>query len=284
MTGFGSARRDLPDCQVVVEARAVNGRFLKTTTKLPSHLNVLEAPLEARAKARLRRGSLALSVFVARGGPEALVRVNESVVRAYQEVFARLGLVGDCIPMLPGVMGGSGSAEREEVSEALLGAVQACADEALTQLLEMRRREGQALVTVLADLCDRLDANRAQVRDRAPTVVAEYQTRSHGRLNALLSGADLPVDDAVLAREVAVFADRCDVTEEVDRLGAHLAQVRGLLEDGGEVGRTLEFLAQEMHREVNTIGSKSSDTLLSRVVVQMKADVERFKEQVANVE
>lgn len=283
MTGFGTARKETEDATVVVEVRSVNGRFLKTNFKVPTSLSGLENQLEGHVKHKLRRGTVTVNVFITASAAEALVRVNEPVVRAYQDAFKRLGLNTDCIPTLPGVIE-RGNHDRTELPFELLSAVEACTQQALEQLCEMRAREGKALMELLGDLCTRLDAGRAAVRERAPAVVLEYQHRLHARINQLLQGLEAPVDAQFLAREVAVFADRSDITEEVDRLGAHLTQVRGLLKSGGEAGRTLEFLAQEMHREVNTMGAKSADSELSRHVVQLKADVERFKEQVANVE
>lgn len=283
MTGFGTARKDTGEATVVVEVRSVNGRFLKTNFKVPASLSGLEAQLETLVKKKLRRGSVTVNVFITTLNAEQLVRINESVVRAYQATFARLGLNTDCIPTLPGVVDRANH-ERTELPFELLSVVESCTQEALEQLCVMRAREGKALVELLTDLCTRLDTECAAVRERAPAVVIEYQQRLHTRIAQLLGGVEGPVDPQFLAREVAIFADRCDITEEVDRLGAHLDQVRGLLQAGGEAGRTLEFLAQEMHREVNTMGSKSADSELSRHVVCLKSDVERFKEQVANVE
>lgn len=287
MTGFGTARCEVAGYNLVVEAKAVNGRFLKTSVKLPGFLAAQESALEAVMKAQLRRGSVTLSVFVSRlqeSGDDAVaaVQVNEAMVRGYQAVFKRLGVSTDSIPTLPGVIGQS---DRNDVPPALAEALLACAAQALEQLDAMRQREGAALAGVLRELCDQVERVRHAVRQRAPAVVGEYQQKLQQRLAALLAGVDVPVEPSVLAREVALFADRSDITEEVDRLGVHLAQVLMHLESpDGEVGRTLEFLAQEMHREVNTLGSKSADSEISQRVVQMKGDLERFKEQVANVQ
>lgn len=286
MTGFGSAQADAVGYHIVVELKSVNGRFLKISTKLPASLAFFEVELETLLKTRLRRGSVNVSVYLRDSAADALVTVNEPVVRAYQEIFARLGLAHESMAHLPGVLGPP-RGEREELPPELAPAVTACVREALENLVQMRAREGAALVTVLRDLCDSIDAARLAVRGRAPHVVADYQQRLRQRLATLLAGVDsgnIDLDPQLLAREVALFADRSDVTEEVDRLAAHLQQVRALFVQDGEAGRTLEFLAQEMHREVNTIGSKSVDAELSRWVVGLKADVERFKEQVANVE
>ena len=286
MTGFGTARCTVAGYDLVVEAKAVNGRFLKTSVKLPNFLAAQESALEGVMKAHLRRGSVTLSVFASRvqdaaADAVAAVQVNEAIVRGYQAVFKRLGVSGDSIPMLPGVIGQS---DRNDVAPALVQALLACATQALEQLDAMRQREGAALAAVLRELCAQVETTRQAVGVRAPRVLTEYQSKLQQRLAALLAGSDLPVEPAVLAREVAVFADRSDITEELDRLGVHLVQVGLHLSQAGEVGRTLEFLAQEMNREVNTLGSKSADSEISQRVVQMKGDLERFKEQVANVQ
>ena len=284
MTGFGAARCDVAGYHVVVEAKSVNGRFLKITAKMPSTMSAFESQLEARVKERIRRGSVHISIFLQRTAADALVQVNEDVIRAYQGVFTRLGLTHERFAMLPGVLGPTQTERHEPLSAELMPAISACVEEALSGLLAMRQHEGDALRAILQDLCVQIAAGAGTVRTRAPHVVTEYQHKLHGRLEMLLAGVEGSIDPQQLAREVAVYADRCDVTEEVDRLGAHLQQTTELLQEAGEIGRTLEFLAQEMHREVNTIGSKSADPALSRCVIQLKSDVERFKEQVANVE
>jgi uncharacterized protein (TIGR00255 family) len=280
MTGFGAAVRENDAVAVDVELKSVNGRFLKTNVRTPASLSSREPEIEARVRAHLHRGSVTVTVHVNPRKAEAVVAVNEEVVRAYQEVFRKLGLSEERIPTLPGVLGtsaaGASPEEWDLVSRAL--------DGALEQLVIMREHEGAALGEALGALLDRVEAGAGEVRTRAPDVVREYQRKLHERLTTLLGAGALPVEPDALAREVALYADRCDVTEEVDRLDAHIAQARTVLRTGGEVGRTLEFLAQEMHREVNTIGSKSSDTEISRLVVALKTELEKLKEQVANVE
>jgi uncharacterized protein (TIGR00255 family) len=280
MTGFGSARRGNAGTEVTVEAKSVNSRFLKISVRGPSSLGARELELENLLKRDLRRGTVTLTVRVRHADPAALVAINAEVVRAYQAAFEKLGLSQEAIPTLPGVLGSAGD---ELLPDAEWELIREATSEAVQRLSAMRATEGAALARVLSDLCDRVEALRAEVRSRAPAVVQEHKHKLEQRLAALLGDAT-PVDPQLLAREVAFFADRSDVAEEVERLGAHVAQMRALVKAGGEAGRTLEFLAQEMLREANTIGSKSADRELSRAVVGLKSEIERIKEQVANIE
>jgi uncharacterized protein (TIGR00255 family) len=281
MTGFGAARVESKDASVHAEVRSVNGRFLKVSMRLPARLASREHEMEALVRHSLRRGSVTLKVTMRHNDPQMVVAVNEEVVRAYQEVFRRLGIPEAPLATLPGVLGG----EPEEVNDEAFALVRQAVTRALEALGAMRGREGAALAEILGGLCDAMERLAAEVRERAPRVVGEYRARLQTRLQQLVEGfGSLPTDAAMVAREVALLAERCDVTEELDRIAGHLAQVRELLAHGDEAGRTLEFLGQELLREANTIGSKSADAQMTHLVVQLKAELERFREQLANVE
>ncbi len=279
MTGFGAARREVGGVGVTVEVKSVNGRFFKAHVRAPQSLHAHEQEIEAAVRARVRRGSVTVSIDVQERRPEARARVDEEVVRAYQEVFRRLGVPEAPLATLPGVI----VEARSEPPPELWDGVQAALREALEALVSMRKTEGGALERALSEACGRIGKHLERVRERAPTVVREYQDKLAQRLQQLVGGA-APVPPELVARELAVFADRCDITEEMDRLASHLEQARTLLAGADEAGKTLEFLIQELFREINTIGSKSADTQLSRLVIDMKTEVERLKEQVANVE
>lgn len=280
MTGFGAARRDTDALRIVIEARSVNGRFLKTNLKMPTVLNPWEGHIEQRIKQRVGRGTVSVSVSLQRTSPEAVVNVNADVVQAYQAVFRRLGVPETPLATLPGVIGGPEQAVRDDEWQTVAEAL----DSALDAMVAMREREGQDLSSALTGLCEQISQHKATIAQRAPDVVREYQHKLHERLTRLLQETDVTLDAQQLAREVAIFADRCDITEELERLEAHIGRTRELLAGGGQIGRTLEFLAQEMHREANTMGSKSADAALAHAVVALKAEIERFKEQVANIE
>ena len=247
MTGFGLGRAEATGLQVTAEIRSVNGRFLKVSIKAPSALSNRETELEALLRERLKR----------------------------------LGLPTQVIGLLPGVLD---NATSEELPESEWVAIVQAVRQALAQLAQMREREGGALAVELLAICDRLEAVRSTVLERAPVVVQEYRLKLSTRLSLLLDAGTAGVDRDLVAREVAVFADRCDVAEELMRLKAHLDQVQGLVNSGDDVGRRLDFLSQEMLREANTIGSKSADGALAHAVIELKSLIEQVKEQVANVE
>lgn len=280
MTGYGAAERSGAGVVASAEVKSINGRFLKLSLRLPASLSAKEQELEGQVRAKLRRGSATLKIELQRDSPEALVQVDEAVVRAYQTAFRRLGISEEGLAMLPGVLVGN----RGDLDDDAWAVVRSAVDAALAELVAMREREGRALAAVLGATCDRIAELAQAIRGRAPAVVLEYKDKLHARIAALVEGFGTAIDSQLLAREVAIFADRSDITEELDRMTSHVAQIRELLARGEEAGRTLEFLSQEMLREVNTTGSKSSDAELSRYVVQLKTEVERFKEQIANVE
>ena len=279
MTGFGSASGAVDDKRWSVEIKAVNGRFFKLQSKLPAIMQDREITVENKLKARLVRGSVSLSVHY--DDPRAAVSaLNETAVRAYQDAFRRLGLREEGIPSLPGVWNAAPSTLADD---ALWAHIEKTIDAATDALVAMRRREGAAMAEALRTILQRVETLHAQVAERAPVMVTDYQEKLRVRVARLLEGSDAPVDEQSLAREVAYFADRSDITEELDRLRAHIEHAHQHLNDGGEAGRQLEFLAQEMLREVNTIGSKSSDAQIAKLVLGLKGEVERIKEQVANI-
>lgn len=281
MTGFGAARREDEGMRVSTEVRTVNGRHLKISVKAPSSVRSRDVEVEGVIRKRMARGSVSVSVHVKLTDPDRLVAIDEELAAAYQKAFRRLGLNEDSIPLLAGVVGGG---EREELSDEEAAVVLATVDDAAAALVAMREREGEALRGLLVGMCDRIETLCDAVKTRAPNVAQDYKQKLHDRLARLLEGGEAGVDPQLVAREVAVFADRCDVTEEVDRIGGHLSQIRELFDAKEAAGRKLDFLGQELLRESNTIGSKSGDTEVSRLVIEMKSLVEQFKEQAANVE
>ena len=281
MTGYGSARVEGEGVVADVEVRTVNARFSKVSIKAPQSLGAYESDLESQVLKAVKRGNAALSVSLRGRGAATPVTINEEVVLAYQAVFRRLGLPEAGITQLPGVIVSNAP---ERASEDEIGAVREALKKALDQLVAMRAREGGALADVLVKSIATLAGLREQVAARIPIVVEQQRARLKERVDTLLAGSGTTLDPQTLAREVAVLADRSDVTEELDRLASHFKQARELFTSGEPIGRTLDFVAQEMLREVNTIGSKSVDSELARLVIDMKSEVERFKEQVANVE
>jgi uncharacterized protein (TIGR00255 family) len=280
MTGFGAVTTQRPPWLVHVEIRTANGRHFKVTLRTPPILRAVERDLEKLIQTRLARGTAQVDVQIDGDDPTWAAPVNEELVRSYQAAFRRLGLNETVIPLLPGVV----AEKNEKVDEVVLAAVTQGIESALDDVAAMRRREGEAIATALNAGLERLASLLQFARGRAPKAAVECQRRLTERLAKLLNAAADQVDPVLIAREVAVLADRADVTEEVERLASHVAQMRTLIAGDEPAGRTLDFLTQEMLREANTLAAKSTDLELSRTAVELKAEIERLREQVANVE
>ncbi|MBK8975543.1 MAG: YicC family protein [Planctomycetes bacterium] len=290
MTGSGWARGSTSIGEVTVEVRSVNGRGLQVKTRFPGALQPFEREVERRVRARLSRGSVAVVAAVGRGGSalDAVLDVERFVATAarLEELAARCGLadvtIGDVLAV-PGVLRTAQDLP-EELGDALHADLADLLDTALDALIEEREVEGERTATAIASYLDGLDALRGEVEQRAPQVAADYRQRLLARVNEFLDDRGATLEDRDVVREVALFADRVDVSEELQRLRSHTARLRDTLEAGGEVGRGMEFLLQEVLREVNTIGSKSPDVAVSHAVVDMKSLVDKLKEQAANLE
>ncbi len=284
MTGFGAARRETPGAVAQVETRSVNNRHLTVAIRAPSGFDARQSELEAFVRSRLQRGSVSVTISVKARRDVAPGRINAAVVEDYARQLAAAGLPTSPVVIaqllrLPGVV--------EEAPPAALGdeefaLVRDAVDAALAALVEMREREGAALAADLEGGIAEIERLAGAVRARVPEVLKAAHERLKERLAVLIADAAVPED--LVAREIAVLADRSDVAEEIARLASHVAQWRDALREGGPIGRRLDFLAQELGREANTVGSKSQDSELARAVVDMKVAIERLKEQAANVE
>ena len=290
MTGFGSASAEFDGARCTVEVRSVNNRFYKSSMRLTSQLESLEPDIDAAVMRRLVRGSVTIAVRWTEVASRSVARINVAALEAYihQLSGARLhGLgkdlrVADLLP-LPGVIVDD---RAESMAEAARPPVMRLVEQACDALLEMRRREGEALRALLAGFGDQVESRLAEIRVRAPEVTVGYQDRLRQRLATALKDLGVTVSDADLVREVAIFAERSDIAEEVARLSGHVAQFRSVIDASNPqpAGRTLDFLAQEMLREANTIASKSGDVEISRRVVEIKTAIDRIKEQAQNAE
>ncbi len=287
MTGFGAGRGVAGGEEIDVEVKSVNHKYCEVKVRLPRELAVLELEVTRTVKDRLARGGVEVMARRAGGGACPAPRVDLALAEAYARAFAelrdRLGLAGAVT--LADVAGAEGVVrldERQVDLEAARGALAAGLARALDALVAMRRREGEALACDLEGRLAVVEALASRVTEVAPRVVEHHRARLAERIEELTRG--IPLDPARLAQEVALFADRADVTEEITRLRSHVAQARALLSGGDPAGRKLDFLVQEMHREANTIGSKSQNVDAAGIVVALKAEIERMREQVQNVE
>lgn len=289
MTGYGEAQRESEGHLFHFELRSVNNRYLKTSIRLPEDYAFLEPELEALLRRRLSRGSVTGRLYVRDASADAAHDINVAAIRRYVTQL-RLALADDAavsldlatLAQLPGVC--QPREMTDEQRERTWQLVAELTGQALERLGEMRRREGTALAEDLRKNCATIRARVDAIRALAPRVVADYRDRLLARVRTLVaeSGVTLAAED--LIREVAVYADRSDISEELSRLGSHLDQFDACLNDPEPAGRKLEFIAQEMLREANTMGSKAGDAEIARHTIDVKSAVDRIKEQVANVE
>jgi len=284
MTGYGTAERTTDAVRVVVEVRSVNNRYFKANLRLPEGLGGLEARIERLLRERISRGTVTVNVTVEPRGSAARVPINTDLLEAYRRDLepSAPAVSDDALLALPGVVGEEEG--RLTGIENLPEEVEAAVREGLEQLNRMRDAEGRATADDMAAVLDGIDRHAAAIGQRAPQVVEEYRRRLQERVQTMLEGMEIAPDDQTLARELAFFAERADVNEELARLASHVQQFRELFEATGPAGRRAEFIAQEMYREVNTIGSKANDAAVAREAVEIKVGVDRLREQAQNIE
>lgn len=290
MTGFGDATAHEGNVAYSVEIRSVNNKFLKTTIRVPERLASLEPELEQQIRAAVSRGSVTLTVSCSESGEAAAHTVNAAALKKYAEQIA--GAVGVEVSSLnladlvslPGVLQPPG--DEEQRLHKARKAVRPLVELAVAHLVQMRTREGVALRDDLLGHLDFIGQRLERLTEIAPRVVVEYERRLKSRMEALLEDADMQTDPGVLVREIAVYTEKTDIAEELARLGEHLKHFRDMLESSEDrpLGRTMDFLSQELLREANTIASKSPDAEMSRLIVEIKGAIDRIKEQVQNAE
>ncbi|MEI6645173.1 MAG: YicC/YloC family endoribonuclease [bacterium] len=291
MTGFGRGEISENGMKVVVELSTVNRKQFDCNISMPRELGCLEAKLHTLIHAEVSRGYVKGNVTLkAVQGGEGMRLLNMELLKAQvaelREAARQLNVIDDlstsALLQLPDAMSNAVLFEHPEVIWQL---IEQATKQALKQLGQMRAREGAALEADLRKRFLELKVLSEAIVPRAAAVPKQYQATLEKRLADLLSdGSKGIVDSALLAREVAIFADRCDVSEELTRLASHFAQVVKVLEDDQASGRTLDFLCQEMFREINTTGSKANDAEMTRLVIMFKAGLEAAREQVQNVE
>lgn len=297
MTGFGAAAVTEGDVSARVEVRSVNHRHLQVKSRLPSEHALLEGDVENAVRGRLERGAVTVSVSLERARGAAPAAIDVAMAKRYKaeiESLAReLGLDEDVsvetLLALPGVIStASDDQDREREAKLVLKALGRAVDE----LVAMREREGAHLLADLKKNAAGIAKVRQKLEKRMPKAVSEQHEKLKERLEELLgasgkqsaSGRSISIGDADLAREIALLADKMDVSEEFTRLSSHLSQLEKMLASGKSIGRQLDFLVQEFLREANTIGSKCNDAEAAHAVVELKTLIERLREQVQNVE
>jgi len=288
MTGYGGAKGEVKNILVSAELKSVNNRHLDTSVRLPKSCLFAEESVRNAVKDAISRGKVDVFISVDTSqADEVSIVVNEPLaaayVRAAHEVFDKFGVTDDMtasrLLRMPEVI----STERSDTDkDDVLEAIGTVLGVALAQFDEMRTREGDKLNADILDKLANIERMVGWVEARSPETVKEYREKLLARMTEVLGEAG--VDEARILQEAAIYADKIAVDEETVRLRSHIAQFRLMLEGGSPVGRKLDFLVQEMNREINTTGSKCSDSEIANTVIAMKAELEKIREQIQNIE
>jgi len=288
MTGFGGGDLTTAAGRYTVEARSLNHRFLEVVVRLPRDLSSLEDRIRTLVQRRILRGRVEIAIIRENYGKRArTVKIDVDLAKTFtsalNDLKQALELPGIAdLSMLVGLPDLIKVEEQKEDLEACWPPISEGVGQALERLVAMREAEGAQLARDLGERLERLSQRVDEIERRAPLVVKDYAGRLKRRIGELVG--TIPVDEGRVATEVAMFADRCDIAEEVTRFRSHLAQIRQTLDGEGAIGRTLEFIVQELGREANTMGSKANDLEIARAVIAIKGELESLREQIQNVE
>ena len=288
MTGYGGAKGSAEGLSVSIELKSVNNRYLDVSVKLPRTMLFAEEPIKAAVGRHISRGKVDVFVTVDQSASDDMeVRVNEPLLKGYIEALSaaaeKFGLQNDMTVMslcrLPDVL----STDRREIdSSALMTGITEILERALTEYDAMRLCEGEKLRDDVLARLETISRLTGVVEENAPKTVAEYRARLEQKLQEVLATAN--IDESRVLTEAAIFADKIAVDEETVRLRSHISQLRGLTNGESPAGRKMDFLIQELNREANTIGSKCQNADIAHVVVELKAEIEKIREQIQNVE
>jgi len=287
MTGYGRGRAANDECKVVVELQALNKRQTEIVLSLPEAFSSLETDIRSAIDRKIHRGRINANISAQFIRSELAPNLNRQLAKAYLETFTavqkELGLAGDIsidtVLRAPGVLD---VPEQRQLKNATRRSVLEALEAALDQLLIMRAKEGAHLLRDLTRRIKTLRSNLDKTRKLQPRATERFRNSLRDRVKT--HGVDIPLDDDRLAKEVAFFAERSDFSEEVSRLESHITQFLSIAESEDAIGRTLEFLCQEIGRELNTLSAKANDAEISHLVVHSKAELEKIREQVSNVE
>ncbi len=290
MTGFGIAEYKDEECAMRVEIRSVNNRFLKLDSRLPEVLQPFESEIERPVREKIFRGTILLNVNYQSCRQEPEYVLNSDRLKEYyrlltdikKEIGSRERISIHSLITLPGVLQKAKSSQIDQ--EAVLSTCLSLVQKALENMMEMRAVEGRHLCKDIGQRKDFVLSALDKVEAGAPSVVQEYGKRLKTRVASLLSGTGIELTDNNLCREIAIFAERCDISEEISRLKSHLCQLQETVALDEPVGRKLDFIVQEMFREINTMCSKANDSALLKDLVDVKTEIEKIREQIFNIE
>jgi uncharacterized protein (TIGR00255 family) len=290
MTGYGRSETTCGTAAVIIEIKSFNHRNLEITTRVPGSLGALELLIRKKIAQCLSRGRIELVMRLEtdrEGTDVSVLKADLPLIRDYFDTLSRvrdeLALPDPItLEMVTSIKNGIYASEQEYDDPDIRSSIEKGVDEALAALMEMKEQEGSILYRDFTDRIDRIQQWLDAVTARVPRVVAEYRQRLVERLKTLAS--EIEIDEARLAQEIVFMAEKSDITEELVRLDSHISQFRDLLDASEPSGRRLDFIFQEMHREINTIGSKSGDLEIARTVIDVKTELAKLREQVQNIE
>lgn len=290
MTGFGDARNQNERLSVGVEVRTVNNRYLKLMIRCPDAYAALEGEIEKVVRESISRGTFSATIRVDRVGVENQYQINREVLQSYwrqlnqaaESLHASVHPQLENLLQLPGVISEETFSSIDPHDDWPL--IKSTLEEALGKLTDFRKTEGESMLRDLRLNAGIIAEQLQQVTETVPLVVSNFRDRLLERVRELLETTDVSVDSSDLIREVSIFSERCDINEEITRLRSHLEQFEAFLQGESSQGRKLEFLSQEMFREINTIGAKANNVTIAHSVVEMKSAVEKIREVLQNVE
>lgn len=288
MTGYGGAKGSCQGLNISVELKSVNNRYLDCSVRLPRGFLFAEDAVKAKVQSHISRGKVDVFVNIEAVGSEAVaVRVNEQLAAGYVGAIRQLsetfGLENSLSALALGRMPDVLTVEKQDAdAETVTAAIAEIAEQALAAYDEMRAREGKKLQDDIAGRLDTIEAYVTQVERRSPETVKEYRERLYRKMTEVLQNTAL--DEQRILLEAGIFADKVAVDEETVRLRSHIAQMRSMLAEGSPIGRKMDFLVQEFNRESNTIGSKCNDGAVTKIVIELKSEIEKIREQIQNIE
>ncbi len=288
MTGYGCAKGNCQGLDITVELKSVNNRYLDCSVRMPRNFLFAEDSIKSKVQEHISRGKVDVFVTVdSSGSDDIVVSVNEGLARGYVDAIERISdefglpreLTALAVSRFPDVL----SVQKKEADrDAIADALSSISAQALEEFDIMRRREGARLCEDVTCRLDTIESLVSEVERRSPETVSEYRSKLFKKMNEVLNNTS--VDEQRILTEAAIFADKVAVDEETVRLRSHIAQMRGMLESGSPIGRKMDFLIQEFNREANTIGSKCSDSSIAKVVIELKSEIEKIREQIQNIE
>ncbi|MCF6148792.1 MAG: YicC family protein [Candidatus Kuenenia sp.] len=290
MTGFGTAEYNDDEISLRVEIRSENSKFLKIITRLPEQFQSFESEFDRTIRKKIVRGSVVLSLNYKSLRQENEFTLSTDKIKEYYHLIKGVKSEINCadeisinsIVLLPGVL--QKSKGDESSTESLLNTCHTLIVEALEKLMEMRINEGSHIKKDILQRKDFILSMMDKFEERLPVIIQEYAKRLHSRVKLLLSETDVELTDSNLCREVAIFAERSDIAEEINRLKSHINQLQETMDSDEPIGRKLDFIIQEMFRETNTMCSKANDTILLKDLIDIKMEIEKIREQSFNIE